>query len=531
MSAIVFMLRKSLKNAILEMLHHPLKLIVYLFVGGMIIFGGLSAMSAPSEEDVLLDTRILEGVYLGILLLVTIPTLLMGLRSGTTLFSMSDVCMMFVSPISPKKILLYGIVKQMGMSLLIMVCFLAYGGMAVTLFGIEPWQAVLLLAGVAVMLLLAQLLTILVYSFVNGNETRIRIAKTCVFLAVAFVIVSVGLHLYQYGMSMDSALEAVSLPVVSYLPFIGWMKGLLFAILYGQQAQILLFSVLLAAGVAICAILFLRSNADYYEDVLQNTESTYEMRKAAKEGRITDKNLSRRNIRVRDTGLGKGWGANAFFYKQMREIKRRSRLAFVNSNTFVLLALALFVGVILNQNAGDDGMSPSLRMMMILMMGVYITFFTNAAGEWSRELMSPYLYLVPEPPLKKLVWASLTSLIKPLIDGLLVYTACGLLLQATPTVIIVCILTFTSFGAIFTSSNLLSQRVFGQMANKGLILMLYMFLLLLIVAPGLIVGLILLMVFDLPGVMMGIPVILWNFIASAGIYLICKTTLHDMETL
>ena len=121
MSAIVFMLRKSLKNTILEMLHHPLKLIVYLFVGAMILFGGLSAMASPSEEGVLLDARILEGVYLGILLLVTVPTLLMGLRSGTTLFSMSDVCMMFVSPISPKKILIYGIVKQMGMSLLIMV--------------------------------------------------------------------------------------------------------------------------------------------------------------------------------------------------------------------------------------------------------------------------------------------------------------------------------------------------------------------------------------------------------------------------
>ena len=273
---------------------------------------------------------------------------------------------------------------------------------------------------------------------------------------------------------MDSALEAVSLPVISYLPFIGWLKGLLFAVLYGQQTLILFYGLLLVVGVAVCAILFMRSNADYYEDVLQNTESTYEVRKAVKEGRITDKNLNRRNIKVRGTGLGKGWGANAFFYKQMREIKRRSRLAFVNSTTFALLALALFVGVILNQNTGDDGMSPSLRMMTILMMGVYITFFTNAAGEWSRELMSPYLYLVPEPPLKKLVWASLTSLIKPLIDGLLVYTACGILLQATPTTIIVCILTFTSFGAIFTSSNILSQRVFGQMANKGLILMLYM---------------------------------------------------------
>lgn len=531
MSAIAYMLRKSLKNAVLELLHHPLKLILYLFIGGMVIFGGVSAISAPAEEDVLLDVRILEGVYLVILLIVLVPTLLLGMNSGTTLFSMSDVSMLFVSPISPKKILVYGIVKQMSTTLLVMFCFLAYGGIAVKLFGIEVWQAILLLAGIAVMLILTQLLTILIYSFVNGNETRIRVAKTCVFLLVAYIIACIGLHVYQNGLTPENALQAISLPMINYIPFVGWMKGLLFAILYGQQSQIFLYGGLLAAGVIASALLFLRSKADYYEDVLQNTESTYEMRKAVKEGRITAKNMNRKNIKVRDTGLGKGFGASAFFYKQMREIKRRSRLAFVNSNTFVLLAVALFVGFIINKNAGDGGMTPSLRMMVILIMGVYMTFFTNAAGEWSREIMSPYLYLVPEPPLKKLVWASLTSLLKPLVDGLVVYTACGILFQASPAAIVICILVFTSFGAIFTSSNILSQRVFGQMANKGLILMLYMLLLILIVAPGLIVGLVMLFVFEVPGVMMGIPVFLWNFIASAGIYLLCKTTLHDMEVL
>ena len=84
MSAIFYVLRKSLKNTLLELLHHPAKLILYLFVIFIVLASGISNMVSANGEGVLLDMRMLEGVYLGALLLVLIPTLLMGLRSGTT---------------------------------------------------------------------------------------------------------------------------------------------------------------------------------------------------------------------------------------------------------------------------------------------------------------------------------------------------------------------------------------------------------------------------------------------------------------
>lgn len=534
MSAILYMLRKSLKNNILELLHHPVKMILYLFVAAMLVFSAVT-MATPSEDplkNIYLDRRILDGIYLALLLLVTVPTLMLGMNSGTTLFNMSDVNMLFVAPVSSKKILLYGLVKQMGTTLLVSFFLLAYGGIAVDKFGITIQQALLLLVGFGLMIFVAQILTMLIYSFVNGNEHRIRAVKYTVYLLLLLVVGYVGLIVYQKGLNQENFFAAISDPVLEYLPFVGWMKGLLFAVLNADTGRLLLFAILLGAGLLASILLFLRSDADYYEDVLQNTESTYAMRQAVKEGRVAAKTVNNRAPKVRATGLNGGWGASAFFFKQMREIRRRSPLVFLSGSTLLLLVACVFMAFIIgNGKGGENGMSANLIMMCMLIMSVYILFFLNAAGEWGREIMKPYLYMVPEHPLKKLIWASLTSLIKPLVDGAIVFTVAGVVLRANPFTVIICVLMYTSFGFVFTGCNILSQRVLGQMANKGLIMVLYMLLVLAIMAPGPIIGAILYFTVHIPAPAMGIPVFLWNTAVSVGVYALSQSTLHDMEVL
>ena len=184
MGALFYMMRKRLKNSLLELLHHPGRLVAYLFVLGMLLFSGLTNMRAPAGPDAYTDIRLLEGIYLGLLLLITVPSLLVGLRSGANLFTLSDVNNLFISPVSPRKILLYGLLRQMGASLLMMVFFFSYAGMAVRSFGLTPLMAVLLIAGFAVTVFLVQLLTMLIYSFSNGSPARIRGVKTVLILLV-----------------------------------------------------------------------------------------------------------------------------------------------------------------------------------------------------------------------------------------------------------------------------------------------------------------------------------------------------------
>ncbi len=176
----------------------------------MLLFSGLTNMRAPAGPDAYTDIRLLEGIYLGLLLLITVPSLLVGLRSGANLFTLSDVNNLFISPVSPRKILLYGLLRQMGASLLMMVFFFSYAGMAVRSFGLTPLMAVLLIAGFAVTVFLVQLLTMLIYSFSNGSPARIRGVKTVLILLVGAALAAVGVPLLQNGLGPDSLYAAVS---------------------------------------------------------------------------------------------------------------------------------------------------------------------------------------------------------------------------------------------------------------------------------------------------------------------------------
>ena len=112
-------------------------------------------------------------------------------------------------------------------------------------------------------------------------------------------------------------------------------------------------------------------------------------------------------------------------------------------------------------------------------------------------MMKPYLYMVPQSPFKKLFFASLTSLLTPIADGLVAFPLIGALVRANPLTVIICFLMFISFGFLFTAFNILSERLFGQMANKGMILMLYALVLMVSTAPGVAAGVVLGVAFQL----------------------------------
>ena len=530
MKALAYVLRKQLKNTLLDMVRHPAKLIAYGAILALLVFSGAVNMANPPQMGEAADLRLLEGAYLGLLLMMALPSLFMGMRSGANLFTMADVNLLFVSPLSPRSILAYSLVKQMGTTLLVTVLMLSYGGMAVNFFGIQPWMAVLLLFGFAAAVFLVQLLTMVIYSFTNGNPQRVRGVKAGLIAVLAVVAALVGLPLYFQGFSAETAYGAISQPALEWLPFLGWIKGMLFAVMEGDWRMSLVFAALLVLGTGAAILLFMRMDADYYEDVLRNAETTYEIKAAAKEGRTSGVTMNTRTPKVRDTGIGRGWGASVFFYKHLRERKRRSRLIFVGGGTLGMLAGGLFFGLILSRAGGEDPMSPNLALMTVLIMCLYFLLFSNSAGEWGQELSKPYIYLVPASPMKKLLWGSLTSLIKPVVDGVLVFTVVGITLGAGAFTIAMSVLVYISFGALFTGANILSQRLFGVMANQGLLLILYMLVLFLLTLPGIAAGITVgVLLPGLPKAIMALPLSAWNLLAALGIYALSRGALHDME--
>lgn len=534
MSALAFLVRKQIKNFFRELIHHPTKLVAYLFTAGLLIAMLVTSQMDPPKKMAYSDIRILHGIFLAWLLFLSIPTLLTSLKSGTTMFKMSDVNFLFVSPLSPKHILAYGLMKQMAATLFGFIFLLFYSGMLMEHFQINAFGVVMLVIGSVVLLCVIQVLSLLVYSFVNGNPKRQNTARTVMYAYLGIMLLTALFVFQKNGGGAEAIYTAIASPVLEYFPIIGWAKGAVFALIAGNLPTTLLYSALLLAGFILCLVLFEKSDTDFYEDVLQNTETRFEAQQAVKEKR-TMTVRSGKKIKVGKIGIGKGWGANTFFYKHLCEARRHSRLVFISFSTVLITVADLVLAFIITSGRGvGDSPKPDHLLLVALVVDVYILFLMNAAGDWSRELGKPYVYLVPEDPFKKLLWASMTSVLKPVVDGAVIFIIVCAVVKANPLTALICFFAYASFGFVFTAGNILAQRTMGKVGNRGIIAMLYMLMLALLIAPGVVGSIILYMAIQNTAatfvmLLAGLPVVGWNILVSLVIVFCCRNLLSTAE--
>ena len=532
MNAIRYLAVRELKNSLIDLLHHPGKLISYLFIIGMIGLSVFTSDSSPRSGGTA-DFRLLHGIYLAILLVLGLLSAWGGLKSGSTFFRMSDVNFLFVSPLSPKKILIYGLCRQMSALLLMMLFLLCYGSMLIANFGVG-WGTVLLLdLGVAVLLFFCQILSMLIYSYTSGNPARILKVKMGIFLYVALVACLFAAEFLRKGGSIEAALAAASSPSLQFVPAVGWIKGAVFSLAAGQTAGAAVYTVLTVALAAGAVLLFIKSRVDYYEDVLQSTETLFEQKKEQKESRgLVGANFGLKKVKAGKTGIRGGWGAKAFFYKQMCELRRRSRFVFFSMSTVTTLLAGVCMGLFLNSVAGsgEDALLPDHILAIVLATELYILMFISMTGDWVRELAKPYIYLVPEKPFAKLFWACMTSMLKPFADGAVVFAVLCAILRTDPLTALGCVLVYGSFGLLLTAASVLFQRLFGSPPGHDLLTFLFMLAVLLLAAPGIAASAVLIFAAaDLPWILYGLPAVLLNALISLGVFAACRNVLETAE--
>lgn len=532
MGAILYIARKQIINSVRRLLHRPARLIAGLASVALILW---MLLGLPSRSGGGADPRLLEGGYLVWLLLLGAVAVYSSLEAGSSLFTLSDVNLLFVSPLSPKKILAFGLVRQTGKTMAGFVFMLFYSGMLIQSFGITASGVVLLILGTVALLLSVQVLGLALYCWTGGSPARRLAVKLGLLCVPALVLLLAYLVFRRGGGTLEALYAAIASPVLEAVPLVGWTKGAVFALMAGNWLAAAIYLVLLAALLALILVLLFRTDADYYEDVLQGAETTFELRRSIKEKRTVDVR-SRRKKKVGKTGIGRGWGADAFFYKHLCEARRGSRFVLLGSST-VILSLVAFgmtaVMTLIGSNNGEPVPTDAI-LVSVLGAGVYLLFFMSAVGDWSRELAKPYLYLVPEDPFKKLLWAGMTTVLKPALDGLGVFSVMGAAMRSNPFTVIACILGYAGFGFLFTAGSVLGRRVLGSVPNRGALMILYMLLILAVTAPGLAGSIVVIFALgeSLSGaapLLIALPCVLWNVLVSLGIFYGCRNLLASSE--
>ncbi|WP_322182245.1 putative ABC exporter domain-containing protein [Neglectibacter caecimuris] len=288
----------------------------------------------------------------------------------------------------------------------------------------------------------------------------------------------------------------------------------------GDFSLCLLLLLLTFVFTAVLVLLIVKSKNNYYEDVLQTAETAQSAITAQKEGQLNE--VVPKKVRMGKLGLGKGWGASAIYQKHAVE-NRRSGIFFLSNLSLIFVICIIAASFFMREF--EEG-----AILSVFAMGTYMQIFSTALGRFNRELMKPYLYLIPEPPLKKLLYAIKESLWNDTLEAVIIFVPVAFIIGASPLDTVFCIAARISFSLLFTAGNVLVERVFGTVSSKVLIMFFYVLALLLMAAPGIILGAVLMTLAPLPGFMgLFLGIIVLNIPVSLLVLYLCRNLLQYAE--
>ena len=514
-----YLLLRRMKNQIKSVIKSPPKLIYAVIMIGIIILTIFTG-GTDSREGEFRDIRELTA---GVLVLYTAMFILIakgGFNNGASMFSMPDVNLVFPAPISPKKVLFFGLFQQLWKSLLIGFFILFQYGWMGSVFGVDYGVVLMILLGYALTVFSAQLTAMTIYSFTNAHEKRRTVIKILFYgIIIAYVAALLIVLAADRADFLSRLVELLGSLPARLFPISGWVAGSFYGFILADTSAIVLGLSLYAVYIAGMVILIVNARQDYYEDVLKTTEITYNAAAAAKSGQMAER--IGRNVKTGKTGLGRGEGADAFYYKHLIE-NRRARVLLVSGQSLIF---ALSV-IVFSFFMGEVGV------ISVFVFATYMQVFGVAMGRLPRELIKHYVYLVPEPSFKKLIACMRESFSGMVVEAVIIFVPVAFILGLSPIDTLMCIVARLSFALLFMGGNLLVERVFGMVSSKMLIILFYFATLLVISLPGLLAAILftslgLVIISEIVTVMLVLAII--NVPLALLLLYLCRNVLHNAE--
>ena len=119
----------------------------------------------------------------------------------------------------------------------------------------------------------------------------------------------------------------------------------------------------------------------------------------------------------------------------------------------------------------------------IFIFSTYMQIFSVALGRLNKELLKPFVYLVPEPPFKKLLQCTCEMFLPAVLEAAVIYVPVALIIKMSALDTVFCIAARVSFSMLFCAGNVAIARIWSG-ANKVFGVLLYMLTMALISVPG-----------------------------------------------
>jgi hypothetical protein len=387
-------------------------------------------------------------------------------------------------------------------------------------FGIGFDSILLIFLGFILSVSLFQIISLLIYSLTNGSTFRKNIVKLA---AVAVFIPLVIVGFVQYIGTADVTLAIAGIlrsPASTWVPIIGWVSECVYALIIGQTGTALLFFGLIIVTGVILVVYIMKSNPDYYEDVLVATETIFERKRNIAEGQVNTGAYSTRQIKVSKTGLS-GIGARTIFIKHLRESFRANRLGLWGVPSVIIVASSIIAAYFMRQDNN----------LVILMQGLmWAQIFLVGTGRGLVELYSHYIYLIPDKPVSKLLWSNLEIVLKTFGESLIIYIVSGVIMKEHPLIIFMVISVYTLFTLTLLGINYISLRYGSADISTGMLVLIYIIAVLVIMSPGVVAAIVIGSLMPENGALVGLLILAgWELLVSIISFTLSKGILHNCD--
>lgn len=500
-------------------------LVLYCFIFFVIIISVLYLLQASNDiKTGYADNRIIYLIIGGIGLMYLYLYVYTGLLTGSTFFNMADVNLLFVAPISPVKILIYGLFSTIGKTLLASVFIFYQIPNLKNAFGYGAKEILALFFAYSLLVFINHILSIGIYVFSNGNQNRKSMVWSILYVFIGGIFLAAFLiYKKEQAGILETLYSMVDNKWFGYLPVVGWTVMLFKGVVTASAVDVIISLGMFIAVSVLCILMLTGREADYYEDVLYSTEITFQNKLNAKEGRNTSSNIKRhKDIKNEEHGINKGKGASVFIYKHLLEIKRSSRILFIDG-------LSIFTAV----GVGIAGyfLKDAMKAYIILAVLIYFQYFITIFGKLKYELTKPYIYMIPESSFKKLLAASVSSFLKPCADAVIFFGVLAIVKGAGILQCLFMALTYIASGAVFIGLTVVYQRLFGAQPNLFAKIFIGFLLTILVITPG-IVASVLITIYLLPEnlyFMATLPYTLICLIMAFIMFFLCRNLIDKTE--
>lgn len=478
-NALGFILRTKIKNYFKEFLHKPgrlvMTIILILLLGFILVTG---SMGKGENEGGFRDVTEIFAIINLLFIIIFATTFLSALEKGGSIFKMSDVNLLFPGPFTKRSVLFFGLIQQIG-AVLFMGVFILFQYVNLSIhYNMGVGAMVVIMLSYSAVVFLAQTSAMFLYIFVSDSDEKRKRAKL-LFYALILILAGTAAYLcfVGSGISVKTAVSFGTSMPIKLFPFAGWLGAFTQALLTGKYLEAALWLLICVAAFSAILVVMTKSKREYYEDVLDSATATFNAMSSAKDG--VQPEAIPKKIKLGKTGISKGFGASVIYYKHLLE-NRRAKVFLLSNMSLLFVVMTVGFSFFMRKS----GIIP------VLSFSAYCGIFTLGTGRFAMELTKPFVYLIPESPVKKLIYTLADTVPSLLVESFITFIPVAFIVGASPLECILCALAKTAFGILFLSGSLIIDRIWGGALSKIVGVLIYFLFDIILAVPGVIAAII-----------------------------------------